>query len=100
MLAIARLPQLHRLSAFLKTSQPALTRTIKGIEDLIGLHRGIKTLPIIGPTLSRTQGVVTLKEREPTPAAVGISATIRPVWSTGRIDACQGIINAIMILLL
>jgi hypothetical protein len=79
-----RLPQLHRLSAFLKTSQPALTRTIKGIEDLIGLHRGIKTLPIIGPTLSRNQGVVTLKEREPTPAAVGISATIRPVRSKGE----------------
>ena len=79
-----RLPQLHRLSAFLKMSQPALTRTIKGIEDLIGLHRGIKTFPIIGPTLSRNQGVVTLKEREPTPAEVGISATIRPVWSTGE----------------
>jgi DNA-binding transcriptional LysR family regulator len=30
---------------------------------------GLKTLPIIGPTLSRNLGLITLKEREPTPAA-------------------------------
>jgi hypothetical protein len=36
MLAHCRLPQLHRHSAFLKTSQPALTHTIKGIDDVIG----------------------------------------------------------------
>jgi hypothetical protein len=61
-----------------------LTRTIKGIEDVIGLDHGLKTLPVIGSTLSRNQGVVTLKEREPTPAAYGISTSIRPVWSTGE----------------
>jgi hypothetical protein len=29
---------------------------------------GLKTLPIIGPMLSRNLGLITLKEREPTPA--------------------------------
>jgi hypothetical protein len=77
------LPQLHHRSAFLKTSQPALTRTIKGIENVMGLHRGRKTLPVIGPTLSDNQGAITLKEREPTPASVGISTPIHAVWSTG-----------------
>jgi hypothetical protein len=48
------------------------------------LDRGLKTLPVIGSALSRNQGVVTLKEREPTPAAYGISTSIRPVWSTGE----------------
>ena len=28
---------------------------------------GLKTLPIIGPTLSRNLELITLKEREPTP---------------------------------
>lgn len=45
---------------------------------------GLKTLPIIGPTLSHNLGLITLKEREPTPAAIGISTLIRSVWSTGR----------------
>ena len=45
---------------------------------------GLKTLPIIGPMLSRNLGLITLKEREPTPAAIGISTLIRSVWSTGR----------------
>jgi hypothetical protein len=45
---------------------------------------GLKTLPIIAPMLSRNLGLITLKEREPTPAAIGISTLIRSVWSTGR----------------
>jgi DNA-binding transcriptional LysR family regulator len=45
---------------------------------------GLKTLPIIGPTLSRNLGLITLKEREPTPAAIGISTLIRSIWSVGR----------------
>jgi hypothetical protein len=45
---------------------------------------GLKTLPITKPTLSRNLGLVTLKERKPTPAAIGISTLIRSVWSTGR----------------
>jgi DNA-binding transcriptional LysR family regulator len=44
---------------------------------------GLQTLPI-GPTLSHNLGLITLKEREPTPAAIGISTLIRSVWSTGR----------------
>ena len=45
---------------------------------------GLRTLPIIRPTLSRNLGLITLKEREPTPAATGILTLIRSVWSTGR----------------
>jgi DNA-binding transcriptional LysR family regulator len=45
---------------------------------------GLKTLPIIGPTLSRNLGLITLKEREPTPAAIGLSTLIRSIWSAGR----------------
>jgi DNA-binding transcriptional LysR family regulator len=45
---------------------------------------GLNTLPITGPTLSRNLGLITLKEREPTPAAIGISTLIRSVWSTSR----------------
>jgi hypothetical protein len=45
---------------------------------------GLKTLPIIGPTLSHNLGLITFKEREPTPTAIGISTLIRSVWSTGR----------------
>ena len=45
---------------------------------------GLKILPIIGSTLSRNLGLITLKEREPTPAAIGISTVIRSVWSTGQ----------------
>jgi hypothetical protein len=41
-------------------------------------------VPITGPTLSRNLGLITLKEREPTPAAIGISTLIRSVWSTSR----------------
>jgi DNA-binding transcriptional LysR family regulator len=43
---------------------------------------GLKTLPIVGPTLSRNLGLITLREREPTPAAIGISTLIRSVWPT------------------
>ena len=45
---------------------------------------GLKTLPIIGPMLSRNLGLITLKEREPTPAAIGLSMLIRSIWSVGR----------------
>jgi DNA-binding transcriptional LysR family regulator len=45
---------------------------------------GLATLPITGPTLSLNLGLVTLKEREPTPAARGIAMLIRSVWSTTR----------------
>jgi DNA-binding transcriptional LysR family regulator len=43
---------------------------------------GLGTLPIAGPTLSLNLGLVTLKEREPTPAAIGIAMLIRSIWST------------------
>ena len=43
---------------------------------------GLKKLPIIGPTLLHRLGLITLKEREPTPANIGISTLIRSVWST------------------
>jgi hypothetical protein len=33
---------------------------------------GLKTLPIIRLALSHNLGLITLKEREPTPAAIGI----------------------------
>jgi hypothetical protein len=45
---------------------------------------GLKTRLIIGQMLSRNLGLITLKEREPTPAAIGISTLIRSVWPTGR----------------
>jgi DNA-binding transcriptional LysR family regulator len=45
---------------------------------------GLRTLPITGPALSRNLGLITLKEREPTPAAIGISTLIRSAWSKGR----------------
>ena len=45
---------------------------------------GLKTLPIIRPTLSHSLGLITLKEREPTPAAIGLSTLIRSIWSAGR----------------
>jgi DNA-binding transcriptional LysR family regulator len=45
---------------------------------------GLNTLPITRPTLSRNLGLITLKEREPTPAAIGISTLIRSVWSAGQ----------------
>jgi DNA-binding transcriptional LysR family regulator len=40
----------------------------------------LTTVPIVGPTLSRNLGLITFKEREPTPAAAGISTLIRSVW--------------------
>jgi DNA-binding transcriptional LysR family regulator len=42
---------------------------------------GLKTVPVIRPTLSRNLGLITLKERDPTPAAIGISTLIRSAWS-------------------
>jgi DNA-binding transcriptional LysR family regulator len=50
---------------------------------ITGFHtEGLGTLPIAGPTLSLNLGLVTLKEREPTPAAIGIAMLIRSIWST------------------
>jgi hypothetical protein len=48
----------------------------------MGLNRELKTLPVIEPTLSRNQGAITRKEREPSPALVGTSTLIRSVCST------------------
>jgi DNA-binding transcriptional LysR family regulator len=45
---------------------------------------GLKTLPIVRPTLSHNLGLITLKERGLTPAAIGISTLIRSVSSIGR----------------
>jgi DNA-binding transcriptional LysR family regulator len=45
---------------------------------------GLKTLPIIGPTLSRNLGLITLEERELAPAAIGILTLIRSIWSAGH----------------
>ena len=48
---------------------------------------GLEMLPITGPMLSLKLGLITLKEREPTPAAIGITKLIRSAWSTGQ-DRC------------
>ena len=45
---------------------------------------GLATTPITGPTLIRSLGLITLKEREPTPAALGVSALIESTWSEKR----------------
>ena len=41
---------------------------------------GLATAPITRPRLARDLGLVTLKAREPTPAALGILALIRSMW--------------------
>lgn len=52
---------------------------------IIGFNtRGLSTLPIVGPMLSRDLGIITLKEREPTPAATGLSALILSHWPAKR----------------
>jgi hypothetical protein len=49
----------------------------RGTQDTLDLHP-------LTPMRIRLFRLITLKEREPTPAAIGISTLIRSVWSTGR----------------
>jgi DNA-binding transcriptional LysR family regulator len=52
---------------------------------IVGFNtEGLVTKPVTGPELTRNLGLITLKEREPSPAALGISALIRTAWSHGR----------------
>lgn len=42
--------------------------------------KGLRTLPIVRPAISRTLGVILLREREPSPAAKGLLSLIRAGW--------------------
>jgi DNA-binding transcriptional LysR family regulator len=44
------------------------------------LARGLRSVPLIEPRLSRRLGLITLREREPTPAASGFVALLRRQW--------------------
>ena len=90
-------PQLRRRSAFLKASQPVLTRTINGIEDVMDLHCGLKTLSVIGPTLSRNHGASRSRSASQRPRQLGFRRPSARYDRQVRIDAHLGIINAILI---
>jgi len=52
---------------------------------IVGFNtRGLRSLPIVRPTLSRNLGVITLREREPTPAAKALLTLIRANWPWRR----------------
>ena len=44
------------------------------------LARGLHSVPLVEPRLSRQLGLITLREREPTPAASGFVALLRRQW--------------------
>ena len=74
-----------RLATVMSFVRAGLGMAIVPADAIAGFNTdGLKTLPIVGPTLSQNLGLITLKEREPTPTAIGISALIRSVWSADR----------------
>jgi DNA-binding transcriptional LysR family regulator len=74
-----------RLATVMSFVRAGLGMAIVPADAIAGFNTdGLKTLPIVGPTLSQNLGLITLKEREPTPAAIGISALIRSVWLADR----------------
>jgi DNA-binding transcriptional LysR family regulator len=44
------------------------------------LARGLRSVPLVEPKLSRRLGLIALREREPTPAAAGFVALLRRRW--------------------
>jgi DNA-binding transcriptional LysR family regulator len=44
------------------------------------LARGLRSVPLVEPRLSRRLGLIALREREPTPAASGFVALLRRQW--------------------
>jgi DNA-binding transcriptional LysR family regulator len=44
------------------------------------LARGLRSVPLVDPRLSRRLGLIALREREPTPAASGFIALLRRQW--------------------
>jgi len=47
------------------------------------LARGLRSVPLVEPRLSRRLGLIMLREREPTPAAAGFVALLRRQWRKG-----------------
>lgn len=47
------------------------------------LARGLRSVPLVEPRLSRRLGLIALREREPTPAAAGFVALLRRQWRKG-----------------
>lgn len=47
------------------------------------MARGLRSVPLGGPKLSRRLGLMALREREPTPAAAGFIALLRRRWPRG-----------------
>jgi len=47
------------------------------------LARGLRSVPLVEPKLSRRLGLIALREREPTPAASGFVALLRRRWRQG-----------------
>lgn len=48
------------------------------------LARGLRSVPLVEPKLSRRLGLIALREREPTPAAAGFVALLRRQWRKGN----------------
>jgi DNA-binding transcriptional LysR family regulator len=77
---------IHALTVTQFATMMSLVRTGLGIAivpagAIAGFNtRGLRTLPIVRPTLSRDLGAITLRERVPTPAARGLLTLIRARW--------------------
>jgi DNA-binding transcriptional LysR family regulator len=77
---------IHALTVTQFATMMSLVRTGLGIAivpagAIAGFNtRGLRTLPIVRPTLSRDLGAITLRERALTPAARGLLTLIRARW--------------------
>jgi DNA-binding transcriptional LysR family regulator len=76
----------HALTVTQFATMMSFVRTGLGIaivpaDAIAGFNtRGLRTLPVVGPTLSRDLGAIALRERELTPAARGLLTLIRTRW--------------------
>ena len=107
-LAIADYGSFIAAAAFLKTSQPALTRTIKRIEDVLGVSLFDRTTRRVQLTAAGRE-FVAVAERVLNDLRISVRSMrnlvdqqrgqviVASIMSQAGIDASQGIINGIMI---
>ena len=108
MLAIAGYRSFIAAAAFLKTSQPAFTRTIKRIEDVLDVSLFERTTQRVQRTAAGRE-FVAVAERVLNDLRISVRSMrnlvdqqrgqviVASIMSQAGIDASQGIINGIMI---
>lgn len=76
---VVTVSQFATMLGFVRAGIGVAIAPLSGVENFLG--KELSVVPIRGKPLARDLGLITLKEREPSPAAAGLMSLVRTTWN-------------------